>query len=266
MSAWETYNARVGTTGTIRRDHIKKASQEQFYRKIISNMAYHEVTIDGEPQEIAVVRDAEMDEKRVYAMPGEHLKHGGLVNWDGNMWLITEKNFDNEFFDSGVMKHCNYQLKWINADGDIIERWCVVVDGTKYLIGEKNGSIMSIGDARFAVTIAKDDETKRIKRGQRFLIDDPDAEETLAFQVTKPNRFFNLYNGEGVYRYILNEVNLTDNDNVEQRLADYYSWYPRVDMPISDVQTGEPFADIKQEAIEREENKETTIETTQRWI
>lgn len=266
MSAWETYEARVGTTGKVRRDHIKKASQEQFYRKITANMAYHEVTIDGIPQEIAVVRDAEIDEKRIYSMPGEKLRQGGLVEWNGNMWLITEKNFDNEFYDNAIMKLCNYQLRWINPDGDIITRWCIVVDGTKYLIGEKNSHIMSIGDARFAVTIAKDSETIRIKRGQRFLIDDPDAEETLAFQVTKPNRFFGVYNGEGVYRYILNEVNRTDNDNVEERIADYYSWYPRVDMPVSDVQTGESFDEIKEAAIEKEEHKAETIAETQRWI
>lgn len=266
MGAWETYEARVGTTSTDRREHIRIASQEQFYRKIITNMAYHVVTIDGIEQEIAVVRDAERDEKRIYSMPGEKLKHGGLVNWNGIMWLITEKNFDNEFYDNAIMKQCNYQLKWINPTGEIITRWCIVVDGTKYLIGEKNGNIMSIGDARFAVTLAKDDETKKIKRGQRFLIDDPDADETLAFQITKPNRFFNLYNGEGVYRYILNEVNTTDNDNIEAGIADYYSWYPRVNMPVSDVQTGAPFDEIKENAIEREEHKAETIEETQRWI
>ena len=266
MGVWETYEARVGTTGTQRRQHIKVASQEQFYRKIISNMGYHLVTIDGVEQEIAVVRDAERDEKRIYSMPGETLKHGGLVDFNGVMWLITEKNFDNEFYDNAIMKQCNYQLKWINPDGDIITRWCIVVDGTKYLIGEKSSSIMAIGDARFAVTMAKDSETKRIRRGQRFLIDDPDAEETLAFQITKPNRFFNLYNGEGVYRYILNEVQLTDNDNVEQGIADYYSWYPKVELPVSDVQTGEPFEDIKEAAIDREEHKAETIEETQRWI
>lgn len=81
---------------------------------------------------------------------------------------------------------------------------------------------MTIGDSRLALTIAKDDGTRQFKRGMRFLIDDPDSAEILAYEITKSNRMFNLFNGVGVYRFILREVTLTSDDNLELQVADYY--------------------------------------------
>ena len=48
----------------------------------------------------------------------------------------------------------------------------------------------------------------------------------MAYEITKSNRLYNNYNDQGVFRYILNEVNATDNDNMELRIADYYNWKP----------------------------------------
>lgn len=94
------------------------------------------------------------------------------------------------------------------------------------LIGEKAKQFMTIGDARIAVTVAKDDDTIELERGLRFLIDDTDSDAVLAYQITKPNKMFNVYNGKGVFRFILNEVQLTADDNKELRIADYNNWRP----------------------------------------
>lgn len=85
---------------------------------------------------------------------------------------------------------------------------------------------MAIGDARIAMTICKDNDTNELRRGARFLVDDVDSEVPLAYEITKPNKLFNVFNGEGVFKFILNEVQLTKEDNVELRIADYTSWKP----------------------------------------
>lgn len=81
---------------------------------------------------------------------------------------------------------------------------------------------MTIGDSRLALTIAKDECTETFHRGMRFLIDDPDSHEMLAYEITKSNRMFNMYDGRGVYRFILREVTLTDDDDADLQVADYY--------------------------------------------
>ena len=48
----------------------------------------------------------------------------------------------------------------------------------------------------------------------------------LAYEITKPNKMFNVYNGKGVFRFILQEVQLTPDDNKQLRIADYTKWKP----------------------------------------
>lgn len=114
---------------------------------------------------------------------------------------------------------------------------------TTDLIGERTREVLTIGDARIAVTIGKDEDTVELWRGLRFLIDDSDSEDVLAYQITKPNKMFNVFNGKGVFRFILNEVQLTDDDNKELRIADYYNWHPHMaldsDHQDSDVTVAE---------------------------
>lgn len=227
MSAWNNYLARMDVHGNTKREHALKQTQSNVIRKAASSLSYKEVLINGSPQAITILSQrGDLTTKRICSMPGESLLHGGLVGYSNNKWLITEIDADSEIYSIGYMRRCNYLLKWLNRDGQIIERWCVVEDGTKYLIGEKAKELMTIGDARIAITIGKDSDTNELSRGRRFLVDDLDSEAVLAYQITKPNKLFNVYGGLGVFRFILNEVNLTDDDNVELRIADYYSWKP----------------------------------------
>lgn len=225
MNLWERYSERVGVAGEMRDVNVY-ATQSAIYRRIMNSPSYREITINGIKQGVTITHRQNMAEKRICALPGERLKHGGIAEFAGGAWLITEVDADSEVYERGIMLRCNHKLRWIGRDGQVKEKWCVVEDGTKYLIGEYSEDIMSIGDARIALTISKDEDTIELRRGMRFLIDDEDSDTVLAYQITKPNKLFNIYHGEGVFKFILNEVTLTDNDNVEMRIADYTSWKP----------------------------------------
>lgn len=229
MGAWDTYKARMNVNGMTGRERALKHTQSYISQKITDSLSYHTVVIDGLEQNVTILNQREdMAIKKICALPGESLVHGGLVDFADSKWLITELDANDEVYASGMMRRCNYLLKWLNKDGQIIEKWCVVEDGTKYLIGEKSEQVITIGDARIAITIGKDADTVELSRGKRFLVDDMDSNAVLAYQITKPNKLFNIYNGKGVFRFILNEVNLTDNDNVSLRIADYFNWEPYV--------------------------------------
>ena len=218
---------RISQAGTMRDALVEQA------RSSIAQMSYdspscRHVKIDGVWQHVLITHRQALNEKRICSIPGEHLTHGGLVDFARSKWLITELDADNEIYDRGLMLRCNYLLRWIGSDGELKEKWCIIEDGTKYLIGEYTEDIMAIGDARIALTIAKDKDTIELCRGARFLVDDPDTDKPLAYQITKPNKLFNVFNGEGVFKFILNEVQLTKEDNVELRIADYTSWKPSI--------------------------------------
>lgn len=226
MGVWDKYEARREAYGKTKRDMWLIQTRETERRRMLDSVSCREVQINGVDQTVCIVHTAEMDQKKIFSLPGEHLEHGGIVSFADNKWLITEMDADNIIYDKGIMQQCNHILRWIGKDGTVKEKWCYVADGTKYLIGERTREVLTIGDARIAVTVGKDEDTIELERGLRFLIDDTDSEAVLAYQITKPNKMFNIYNGKGVFRFILNEVQLTADDNKELRIADYNKWKP----------------------------------------
>ena len=271
MSVWSTYEARLGasseSTGDPKRSSALDHAQGRISRKIIASLSYNTVKVNGEDMRISVSDvTGDYTTKKIFSMPGETLPHGEIVEWEDSVWLITEVDVHNTLYSKGVMRRCNYYLRWIDNDGNIVSRWCIVEDGTKYLIGEKSSDMMTIGDARISITIGKDQDTNKLSRGMRFLIDDMDSDEVLAYQITKPNKLFSVYNGKGVFRFILNEVNLTDYDNVDLRIADYYNWKPSVESHKPDTNEEDTIEKIVSDAKEKKENAPEEIKKSGVWL
>lgn len=263
MGAWDAYIERVSKVGTMRDALVEQA------KTTIAQMSYdspscRHVKINDVWQYVLITHRQATDEKRICSIPGEHLRHGGVVDFAESKWLITELDADDEIYDRGIMLRCNYLLRWIGADGKLKEKWCVVVDGTKYLIGEASEETMAIGDARIAVTVSKDSDTSELCRGARFLIDDPDTDKPLAYQITKPNKLFNVYGGNGVFKFILNEVQLTKEDNVELRIADYTSWKPSIPKDGDHIDSGLTIGQIVDAATAKAE--EMSDDNKRGWI
>ena len=53
------------------------------------------------------------------------------------------------------------------------------------------------------------------------------SEHMLAYALTKPLKFSSVYGENGVYKFVLQEVNTTDDDNQELGIADYWLHFPR---------------------------------------
>lgn len=222
--AWDAYRDRMTLHGQTKHDMWINHSRTAIGRRLLDSPSCRRVLVNGEERMLSITRHAESGYKKVASMPGEKLVHGGLVDFANGKWLITEVDPDDQVYQRGIMRQCNHILRWVSPKtGEIREKWCVVEDGTKYLIGERTKEFLTIGDGRMAVTIAKDPETIELCRGLRFLIDDEDSDFVTAYQITKSNKLFNVYNGEGVFRFILNEVQLTDVDDTDRRIADYKS-------------------------------------------
>lgn len=272
MGAWEAYEARYGISGSstssVRRSVMMEHTKDRFRRKIVESLSYQEVMLGDRMISIAIINDSDnINDKTIYAMPDERLPHGQIIDWADSKWLVTEANALVDPVQSGKMRRCNYRLRWINDSGMIISKWCVVEDGTKYLIGEREEDVIGVGDSRLSVIIGKDQDTAHLSRQQRFLIDDPDSDDVLAFRITKPNKLMQVYNGVGVYRFIMREESQTDNDNPELRIADYYSWYPKGSAPVPDVQkTDKVFEEIAQDARDKREELPNNVDRTGVWL
>lgn len=99
---------------------------------------------------------------------------------------------------------------------------------------EDRNFIVTRGDSRIAMTIARNEYTVKFNRENRFLIDDPDSEIKLAYQLTKPLKLGASFNEQGVFKFVLQEVTATGDDNNELGIADYYKHFPQNDSDESD--------------------------------
>ena len=239
-TAWSNYEQRMESRGFTKREASFRREASYITRKLPDNLSYTHVTIDDDPQDVAVINSDNLNEKMIYSLPGEDLLHGGLVEWMDNRWLITEKDANTQLYARAKMIQCNHLLKWLDDKDVLHEQWCIVEDGTKYLTGEyeDRNYIVTRGDSRISVTIARTEATAKLGREHRFLIDDPDTGFMLAYLLTKPLKMGWTYNNRGVYKFVMQEVQTTENDNVELGIADYYKHFPRT-VPDPDPVTPE---------------------------
>lgn len=87
--------------------------------------------------------------------------------------------------------------------------------------------IVTRGDSRISMTIARNAETVKLSRTNRFLIDDESSPLPLAYLLTKPLKLGWTFNQHGVFKFVLQEVTTTDDDNIALRIADFYKHFPK---------------------------------------
>ena len=200
MSVWDLYESRINTRGVTRRGTQLLREKRFLSTKLPNSLSYHTVAIDSVEQNVAIIDTDNLDTKFIYSIPGEDIRHGGLVEWNDYYWLITERDANNEVYTRAKMVQCNYLLRWIDSNADIHEQWCIIEDGTKYLTGELEDKdyIITRGDSRISMTIAKNEYTAAMNRTNRFLIDDPASPHMLAYSLTKPLKLGGWFNDNGV--------------------------------------------------------------------
>ena len=59
---------------------------------------------------------------------------------------------------------------------------------------------------------------------------------------------------------------LTDNDNTQLRIADYYSWKPRTDRITPDTKIEATFEEIAAAAVEKDKATQEEIERNGVWL
>lgn len=228
---WDIYDARIASEGRSVRERTFTREVRLLRQKMQNTLSYFPVEFDGVEQNVAVLNSDNYDEKTVYSLPGEAIHLGSLMHWMDNYWLVTERDANVELYNRVEITQCNYLLRWLDNEHNVQEQWCIIEDGTKYLTGEfeDRDYIVARGDSRIAMTIGRNEKTLEFGRETRFLIDDPNGTNMLSYQLSKPLKVGHYYNNEGIYKFVLQEVQSSDFDNNELGIADYYRYYPRED-------------------------------------
>lgn len=275
MSVWDSYENRIEAGGGSKYGAAYDRERRSIKTKLPDNLSMefgaeifksqYGFNIDSEYaqsnkiiQDISIEDTDNLNEKIVYSMPGEDIELGSLISIDGFYWLVYERNYRNVLYTKARVIQCNHLLKWIQ-DGQIMTQWCVIDDGTKYMTGELEDRyfVVTRGDSRISMQIARNEHTVKFGRESRFLIDDEDSPHKLSYILTKPLKKGLLFNGKGVYKFVLQESTATGDDNHELGIADYYKYFPK-----SDTGSSESTDDNNDENTSEENTGDTTGDTT----
>lgn len=131
MSIWDTYGKMCNVRGNTKVEAFLKREAQSIYSHLPDNPSYFDVTIDDVPQTVAIIDSDNLEQKLILSLPGQKIRHGGLVHWMDNYWLINELDYNTTLYMRGKLLQCNYLLKWVTEDNEIHEQWCAVEDGTK---------------------------------------------------------------------------------------------------------------------------------------
>lgn len=132
MNAWDIYESRRIVQGETRRAAAFRREYGRLTDKTVNSLSFHTAIIDGEERRLTIINSDNLNQKTLLTLPGEDLDCGAIVEWMDNHWLITEKDANTEMYARAKMEQCNYLLKWVDRDTkEIIERWCIIEDGTK---------------------------------------------------------------------------------------------------------------------------------------
>lgn len=138
-----------------------------------------DVLINGEPRKLMVIKDTDGNthQKKIKSPHDEPFNLGDYVEWEGKTWLIGKLDSDDKTWHRGYMYLCTKKLYWQNKNGDVISRYVYIQDATKYSSGISYTTNVFTTDNQYGIMMPTDEETKRLKRDMRFVVDFEELDE-----------------------------------------------------------------------------------------
>lgn len=144
--------------------------RKRLSRDFKSTINWESVEINGEQQELLIMKSTSVNIKKIEARPGENLRLGSLIKWHGVYWLVTALDADDQIQPAGTMTQCNTILRWQLPDLSLAVTYAVTEDATKYGTGVSDNELMRIGEFALKAKVQMNEQTLQIHRDQRFLI------------------------------------------------------------------------------------------------
>lgn len=148
MNVWDVYEDRINNSGATKREAFLKREQRTLNIKTKDSLSYQTVTVYTQDnsynisseeaqkksfmQDVTIINSDNLDEKTLITLPGEDMDCGNIIYWDGNYWIVEERDANTTIYTKTKLRQCNHLLKWVDPESkQIIEQWCYIEDGTK---------------------------------------------------------------------------------------------------------------------------------------
>lgn len=167
--------------------------------------------------------------ERIGLFAPKTVKAGMYIFFEDRYWLIDGYPGTQGIYEKATMCLCQYNLKWQNSNGNIIERWCNIQSASKYDVGETGNNVLFLTSNNYTIKITYDEETLNLEE-KRVFIDKQKINPKKVFKLTRNDDVLYDY-GDNIHGSILSFIADKDElnskvDNQELRICDYISSTP----------------------------------------
>ena len=217
----DRYTARINLHGTTDRERALNIAKIDLSNRLPRNPSYKLIKIDGIDSSLIIDSESNVHYKAIKSMPNKVFYAGQIVDFANSKYLITEADSDGELYVDGKMEECNYLLKWQDASGNIIERWCITESDES--LGVDGNRTVPLGDGKMNIIIPYDSETIKIRKDKRFYIDN-NLTDPIPYKVTNASTTSNVRNGHGYLTFVVSEgQTIPEKDRPDLMLCNYIS-------------------------------------------
>lgn len=221
----DRYSARINLHGTTYRERLLNRTKDTLNIKLPNGLSYKDVLLNGEETQLIINSGNQTYYKEFQSLPNAVINAGDYVDFANKKWLVTSADADDELYIDGQLEECNWLLKWQNEQGDIVERWAVILSASKYNDGTDGNNVILLGSDQLSVKIPVDKESLRLKKSMsvKFFIDN-DSENPTVYELTGTGNVSNTYGGHGVTSWIVKECAYTPTpDDLKYGVCNYKS-------------------------------------------
>jgi len=217
---WDLYQRRLTINGETQRDRQLTDLKNNILKSQNLNLSYKDVLINDMQAKLVIDSGTKPQFKIIKSLPNEIFYLGDMITWVDSKWLVVEADSDDEVYVDGKLQECNYQLRWQNNNGDIVEYWIVSQNATAYNNGENGNKTITLGSDQLMLFVPYDNETIKLRRGRRFFIDNNKV-NPVAYKLTRVDTTSYIKNGHGYICIIVTEDVEKKVDRVDLMLCDY---------------------------------------------
>lgn len=109
--------------------------------------------------------------RRHLLVPIGTCKAGYLVKYKNRYWLIEGLVDDNGMYEKAVIVLCNWQMTWLNANGEVVQRWSNIQSASQYNNGQRENRNYTLRTDQLLICMPYDKECIMLDEGVRFIID-----------------------------------------------------------------------------------------------
>ncbi len=221
---WNLYDKLITADGATMREREITRGQRDYEYESRGSGAYKDVIIGEDERKVLIISGSTMHQKTVCSMPNEEFHEGDYMIWEDRYWLISDVDRENDIYYRGNARECNRLLRWQNAKGEIVSRWCASDEKASNTQGISFLQIIDKVKTIFTLFLPLDDETIKLRRHQRFIMD-IDLEDPDTYIITNRNVITSVYDPEqkhGVIMIVVSQDERSqDHDNLDLQIADY---------------------------------------------